>query len=63
MRLGNQRWAATVRVLDADKDDVLDAEVRELARKKYGWGEGLPVEFRLDRRSPESVALPYPIRN
>ena len=47
--LGNQRWAATGHVLDPDKDEVLYAEVRALARTKYGWGDGLPVEFRLDR--------------
>ena len=49
VRLGNERWAATGRVLDPDKDEVLYAEVRALARTKYGWGDGLPVEFRLDR--------------
>jgi hypothetical protein len=25
----------------------LYTEVRALARAKYGWGDGLPVEFRL----------------
>ena len=49
VRLENERWAATGRVLDPDKDEVLYAEVRDLARTKYGWGDGLPVEFRLDR--------------
>ena len=50
VRLGKEQWAATGRVLDPDKDEVLYAEVRELARKKYGWGEGIPVEFRLESR-------------
>ena len=49
VRLDNERWAATGRVLDPDKDEVLYAEVRALARQRYGWGDGLPVEFRLDR--------------
>ena len=49
VRLGDLRWTATGRVLDPDKDEILYAEVRELARKKYGWGDGLPVEFRLER--------------
>jgi len=32
---------------DRDADAELYADVRELARQKYGWGDGLPVEFRL----------------
>ena len=50
VRLGTERWVATGRVLDPDIDEMLYAEIRELARTKYGWGDGLPVEFRLDSR-------------
>ena len=49
IRLGTSRWNVTGRVLDPDQDGDLYAEVRHLAREKYGWGDGLPVEFRLER--------------
>jgi len=41
------------RVFDTEVDGALYAEVREFARTKYGWGDGLPVEFRLDRELPD----------
>ena len=50
IRLGTSRWNAIGRVLDPNQDGELYAEVRQLAREKYGWGDGLPVEFRLERR-------------
>ena len=46
--LGPSRWNATGRVLDPNQDGELYAEVRQLARRKYGWGDGMPVEFRLE---------------
>jgi deazaflavin-dependent oxidoreductase (nitroreductase family) len=49
IRLTGRRWQASGRVLEPDGDGDLYAEVRELARKKYGWADGLPVEFRLER--------------
>jgi deazaflavin-dependent oxidoreductase (nitroreductase family) len=45
LRIGNNTWEATGRVLDADKDQELYSAVREMAKAKYGWGDGLPVEF------------------
>ena len=47
IRLGPSRSKATGRVLDPDENGELCAEVRQLAREKYGWGDGLPVELRL----------------
>jgi deazaflavin-dependent oxidoreductase (nitroreductase family) len=47
IRLMGRLWQASGRVLEPDRD--LYAEVRELARGKYGWGNGLPIEFRLER--------------
>ncbi len=46
VRVGDQEWDGVARVLHPrqDADDYLNA--RELAREKYGWGEGLPVEIR-----------------
>jgi deazaflavin-dependent oxidoreductase (nitroreductase family) len=51
IRVGGRRWSATGRVLDRDNDGELYNQVCDLSRKKYGWGEGLPVEFRLDREA------------
>jgi deazaflavin-dependent oxidoreductase (nitroreductase family) len=52
IRLTEKRWKATGRVLEPDADAELYAAVRALARQKYGWGDGLPVEFRLDPAMP-----------
>lgn len=49
IRLAGRTWQAIGRVLEHDADAELFMDVRALARKKYGWGDGLPVEFRLDR--------------
>jgi deazaflavin-dependent oxidoreductase (nitroreductase family) len=49
IKLAGQRWKAKGRVLEPDTDVELYMDVRALAREKYGWGDGLPVEFRLDR--------------
>jgi deazaflavin-dependent oxidoreductase (nitroreductase family) len=46
IRWGGRRRRAWGRVLDPEKDAELYNEVRELSEKKYGWGDGLPVEFR-----------------
>ncbi|HVF88940.1 MAG TPA: nitroreductase family deazaflavin-dependent oxidoreductase [Blastocatellia bacterium] len=48
IRLGDRRFEATGRVLDPSRDATEWNEAQELARKKYGWGEGLPVEFTPD---------------
>jgi deazaflavin-dependent oxidoreductase (nitroreductase family) len=47
IRLSGKRWKAKGRVLDSGSDVESFTEVRALARDKYGWGDGLPVEFRL----------------
>jgi deazaflavin-dependent oxidoreductase (nitroreductase family) len=50
IRLMGRLWQASGRVLEPDREGDLYAEVRELAREKYGWGNGLPIEFRLERQ-------------
>ena len=50
VRVGGLRWNATSRVLDPDADSALFCDVRQLARDKYGWGDGLPVELRLGQQ-------------
>jgi deazaflavin-dependent oxidoreductase (nitroreductase family) len=46
IRLAGRSWNATGRVLEPQTDELY-LEVRDRARTKYGWGDGLPVEFRL----------------
>jgi deazaflavin-dependent oxidoreductase (nitroreductase family) len=45
IRLAGRCWSATGSVLEPDNELYL--QVRDRARVKYGWGDGLPVEFRL----------------
>jgi deazaflavin-dependent oxidoreductase (nitroreductase family) len=45
VRIGDRQIAATARVLDRDSDCELWAQVVALAERKYGWGDGLPVEL------------------
>jgi deazaflavin-dependent oxidoreductase (nitroreductase family) len=45
VRLGDQRFEATARVLDSEHDEATWQTIQQLAREKYGWGEGLPVEL------------------
>jgi deazaflavin-dependent oxidoreductase (nitroreductase family) len=45
VRLDKREFAATARVLDQERDRENWELAQELGRKKYGWGEGLPVEI------------------
>lgn len=45
VRIGEREIAATARVLDRQTDRGLWDEVAALANRKYGWGDGLPVEM------------------
>jgi deazaflavin-dependent oxidoreductase (nitroreductase family) len=47
IRLSGTRWKAIGRVLDSAGDADLYTKIQASARDKYGWGDGLPVEFRL----------------
>jgi len=44
VRIGEWRIDATARVLDASADRQLWDQVAAIATRKYGWGDGLPVE-------------------
>lgn len=44
-RLSGREFAATARILDETADAELWRVTQQLAREKYGWGEGLPVEI------------------
>lgn len=45
VRLGDQEFQATARILDEDVDEDTWQTAQRLAREKYNWGEGLPVEI------------------
>ena len=45
VRLGSRTIVARARVLSVEAEPELYREVQDLSRKKYGWGEGLPVEL------------------
>jgi deazaflavin-dependent oxidoreductase (nitroreductase family) len=45
VRLGDRTFEASARVLDYNRDRKLWLAVQALAREKYEWGDGLPVEL------------------
>jgi len=45
VRIGEWQIDATARVLDRHADRKLWDRVAALAERKYGWGDGLPVEI------------------
>ena len=49
LRLGGREITATGRVLDPEADRDAWNRAQDLARRKYGWGDGLPVEFTPDQ--------------
>jgi deazaflavin-dependent oxidoreductase (nitroreductase family) len=54
VRIGDWQVDATARVLDSHTDRKLCDQVAAIADRKYGWGEGLPVEIRpLPHRNEE----------
>lgn len=48
VRLQDRELTATARVLHPERDADEWQAVRQLARAKYGWGEGLPVRITPD---------------
>jgi deazaflavin-dependent oxidoreductase (nitroreductase family) len=56
VRIATLTFDATARVLDPDRDAETCRIARDLASKKYGWGDGLPVEIRPD--SPLAEPIP-----
>ena len=45
VRIGEPRTGAMARVLDCEVDRELWDEAAAIADRKYGWGDGLPVEI------------------
>ncbi len=50
VRVGNRVFDAAARVLDEEHDRATWERVQRLARAKYGWGDGLPVEIMPDKK-------------
>jgi len=46
VRVGERQWEGNARVLDPERDAEQYSKACRLAREKYGWGDGLPVEIR-----------------
>jgi deazaflavin-dependent oxidoreductase (nitroreductase family) len=49
IRLGKRRFSARARALDREQDSAAWQLAQSLARQKYGWGDGLPVEITPDQ--------------
>jgi deazaflavin-dependent oxidoreductase (nitroreductase family) len=45
VQIGERQIGATARVLDRETDRELWDQVAAIADRKYGWGDGLPVEI------------------
>jgi deazaflavin-dependent oxidoreductase (nitroreductase family) len=45
VRIEDRQISATARVLDREADRELWGRVTGIADRKYGWGDGLPVEI------------------
>jgi len=45
VRIGQRQIGARARVLDRETDRTLWDRVAAIAERKYGWGDGLPVEI------------------
>lgn len=45
VRIADRQMSATARILDCETDRELRSRVAAIADRKYGWGEGLPVEL------------------
>jgi deazaflavin-dependent oxidoreductase (nitroreductase family) len=55
VRIGEWRSEAPARVLDCHTDRKLWDQVAAIALRKYGWGDGLPVEITpVPSRAPDS---------
>ena len=52
--IGGRQFGAMARVLDRNTDRELWDQVAALATRKYGWGDGLPVEISPSLRATDS---------
>jgi len=59
VRIAEEHFPATARVITADSDPTLHRSVQQASREKYGWGDGVivelaPVSSRRDEPGPRS---------
>ena len=54
VRIGKCQIEAVARVLDPQTDRSLWDQVAAIAKRKYGWGDGLPVEI-TPRSAPRAI--------
>jgi deazaflavin-dependent oxidoreductase (nitroreductase family) len=59
VRIGDYRIEAAASVLDAQTDRSLWDQVAVIAKRKYGWGDGLPVEI-MPCSAPQAISEPKP---
>jgi deazaflavin-dependent oxidoreductase (nitroreductase family) len=45
VRIAEQHFPATARVISPDSEPALHKRVQHASREKYGWGEGVTVEL------------------
>lgn len=50
VRLGENRFAATARIVTPDAEPELHSAVQQLSNEKYGWGNGVVVELKPEGR-------------
>src|SRR5207248_2894041 len=60
VRIGERQIGATARVLDRETDRQLWDQVAAIADRKYGWGDGLPVE--ITPLTPPAAHFDLPIK-
>jgi deazaflavin-dependent oxidoreductase (nitroreductase family) len=58
VRVGDARFAARARVVDAKGEPDVWQQARARSEAKYGWGDGLVVELTPDATPPSSGASP-----
>jgi deazaflavin-dependent oxidoreductase (nitroreductase family) len=56
IQIKQQRLRARGRLLDERRDAQEWQAVADLSRRKYGWGEGLPVAFEVDHEMSATQA-------
>ena len=58
IRIAGQEMDARARVLDPIIDLDLLRTIQNLARQKYGWGEGLPVQLTPEKGQSDESGIP-----
>ena len=57
VRIAEERFAGTARLITPDSDAILHQKVLEASRQKYGWGDGVVVELVPVQESPARAGI------